>query len=78
MGHYRRVSRPHGDQSLKIDGSAGMKLPFRKLLMALAFGVGASAAPATIIVLEAAKTPRPRVARRGLRTRLEVTSVVQV
>ena len=34
-----------------------MRLPVRKLLMALAFGCGAVAAPATLIVIEAAKTP---------------------
>ena len=37
-----------------------MTLP-RKLLMSLAFGFGAVAVPATLIIFEAANTPRPEM-----------------
>jgi hypothetical protein len=38
-----------------------MKLVFRKLLIALAFGFGAMAAPAALIIIEAANAPQPEV-----------------
>jgi hypothetical protein len=41
--------------------SAGMKLVFRKLLMASVFGFGAMAAPAALIIIEAANAPQPEL-----------------
>ena len=38
-----------------------MKFPLRKLLTALAFGFGAIAAPAALVLIEAAKTPQPEM-----------------
>ena len=38
-----------------------MKLVFRKLLMASVFGFGAMAAPAALIVIEAANAPQPEL-----------------
>lgn len=38
-----------------------MKLLFRRLILALAFGLGALAAPAAIVFIEAANTPRPEL-----------------
>jgi len=38
-----------------------MKLVSRKLLMALAFGFGAIAAPAALIIIEAANAPQPEL-----------------
>jgi len=38
-----------------------MRLPHRQLLLALAFGFGAVAAPAAILMFEASKTPRPEL-----------------
>jgi hypothetical protein len=48
-------------RSFAFAAGVGMRLPVRKLLMALAFGFGAIALPATLIVIEAAKTPRPEL-----------------
>jgi hypothetical protein len=48
-------------RSFAFAAGMAMRLPVRKLLMALAFGCGAAAAPATLIVIEAAKTPRPEL-----------------
>ena len=48
-------------RSFAFAASMGMRLPVRQLLMVLAFGFGAIAAPATLIVFEAAKTPRPEL-----------------
>ena len=38
-----------------------MKLVFRKLLMASVFGFGAMAAPAALIIIEAANAPQPEL-----------------
>jgi len=38
-----------------------MKLAFRKLLVALVFGFGAMAAPAALIIIEAANAPQPEL-----------------
>jgi hypothetical protein len=38
-----------------------MKLASRKLLIALAFGFGAIAAPAALIIIEAANAPQPEL-----------------
>jgi hypothetical protein len=38
-----------------------MRLPLRKMLMALVVGFGATLAPATLIIIEAANTPRPEL-----------------
>ena len=38
-----------------------MRLPYRQLLLALAFGLGAVVAPAAIIMFEGATAPRPEL-----------------
>ena len=38
-----------------------MKFPLRKLLTALAFGFGAIAAPAALVLFEAANVPQPEM-----------------
>lgn len=66
-GTHADVSRPvpsfrhWSTRSFASAASMAMRLPVRKLLLTVAFGLGTVATPAAIIVFEAAKTPRPEL-----------------